>query len=220
MFLKTFKNSFCLRQAKLFVEQCFAWQANFNVWQTDKQCLIGWPGRLVLTWSRSPSEESNSIQIQFRNTEAKSWKCKMVSKKKSNLPGFGSKKQPRISKIIRELDIPWKSALLYFGLPFLISLLFGLFISWPEPDFSSSLLDWRDSGYLYKHGAHELFYHKKLHATPFVDKKYSVPFFCDFIKIVVWNVPFIILVFFCRCLPDESKQQRPYIAYSTWLSIK
>ena len=40
----------------------------------------------------------------------------------------------------------------YFAVAFVLSLLLGLFISSPAPRFSLALSDWRDAGYLYRHG--------------------------------------------------------------------
>ncbi len=70
--------------------------------------------------------------------------------------------QKSISRQLTELGISPKSVVLYFGIPFVLSLLFGLFISSPEPVFSSSLSDWRDSGFAFKHGEFEIFYQGRI----------------------------------------------------------
>eukprot|EP00794_Sanderia_malayensis_P005972 gene5972-6668_t len=63
-----------------------------------------------------------------------------------------------INKSLNELGISFKHGLLYIGLPFISALLFGLFITWGEPNFPGGVLDWRDSGFMHKHGEYNVFY--------------------------------------------------------------
>eukprot|EP00112_Aurelia_sp_Birch-Aquarium-sp1_P015182 Seg3343.2 transcript_id=Seg3343.2/GoldUCD/mRNA.D3Y31 product="Mesoderm-specific transcript protein" protein_id=Seg3343.2/GoldUCD/D3Y31 len=72
----------------------------------------------------------------------------------------GKLHRPKISirSIITSLLTSPKTIIIYFCLPFAFSLLFGLFISSPRPEFSADLSNWRDSGYTHVYKGFEIFY--------------------------------------------------------------
>ena len=81
-----------------------------------------------------------------------------MANRRDKRSGKGHRQKISVLKIVTSLLTSPKTIIKYFCLPFAVSLLFGLFISTPRPEFSADLSNWRDSGYTHVYKGFEIFY--------------------------------------------------------------